>query len=168
MTDASAQGAATLDALATVVGVLAATALGLAAGAMLAEAAVLVPWWRSLPAESFLRWYRDNASRLLDFFAPLEIGSAALAVAAAALHQYRRRAGRAAFLASAVLSVAVLAAFPLYFAETNARFAAGTIALDRVAGELARWAAWHAARTAIGVGAFVAAVLGGASRRTRR
>ena len=33
---------------------LAAVALGLSAGAMLAEGAVMVPYWRSLPPDAFL------------------------------------------------------------------------------------------------------------------
>jgi hypothetical protein len=52
-----------LDRLTTIVAVLAVLALGLAAGAVLTEAAVLVPFWRSLPPESFLGWYREISSR---------------------------------------------------------------------------------------------------------
>lgn len=154
---------ASLGSTATVVELLAVIALGLSAGAMLAEGAVLVPYWRSLPPDAFLRWYDDNASRLFDFFAPLELASATLAMAAAALHRFRRRKGGGFLLGSAVLAGAVLAAFPLYFQEVNESFAAETIALDRVAEELARWARWHWARTAIGVVAFAAALL--ATRR---
>ena len=46
--------------LGSAVGILATMALGVAAGAMLAEGAVLVPWWRAMPPEAFLRWYADN------------------------------------------------------------------------------------------------------------
>lgn len=127
---------------------------------MLTEAAVLVPYWRSLPPESFLDWYAANASLLFNFFGPLEIGGAVLAVAAAALHGYGRRPGRSLLIVSAVLTLAVLAAFPLYFQDVNARFAAGTIARDSVATELAAWAWWHWLRTAIGASAFVAVMLG--------
>jgi hypothetical protein len=142
------------------VGVLAACALGLAAGAMLAEGAVLVPWWRSLPAESFLRWYADNGARLFAFFGPLEIASAGLAVAAGVLYGRERRGARRFFVCAAVLAVAVLGLFPVYFQEVNASFETGSIPLDRVPGELARWAVWHWGRTAIGLAAFASAVLG--------
>jgi hypothetical protein len=151
---------ATLDSITTAVALLAVIALGLAAGAMLAEGAVLVPYWRSLPPESFLAWYADNAARLFDFFGPLEIASTILAVAAAVLYLLRRRRGGAPLAASALLAVAVLASFPLYFQEVNASFEARTIAVARVPEELARWAAWHCVRTAIGIAAFAAALLG--------
>ena len=149
-----------LETLAAGVGFLAAVALGLAAGGVVAEGAVLVPWWREMPADAFLAWYAANASRLFNFFGVLEVASTLLAVAAAALFHFQPGRSRWFFIASAVLSVAVLAAFPLYFEQINAGFAAGTTPFDRVPAELARWAAWHWARTAIALGAFAAAVLG--------
>jgi hypothetical protein len=146
--------------VATAVDLLAALALGLAAGAMLAEGAVLVPWWRSMRPDAFLGWYADNASRLLDFYGPLEIAGSGLALLAVVLHRYQRGAGGRLFVVSALLSVAVLGAFPLYFQQVNASFEAGTIALERVPGELSRWAAWHWGRTALGIMAFGSAILG--------
>lgn len=157
-----------LDAVASAIGLLAVFALGLSAGAMLTEGAVLVPYWRALPPEAFLNWYAANASLLFTFFGPLEIASAVLAVAAAALHGYGRRPGRSLLIVSAVLTLAVLAAFPLYFQDVNARFAAGTIARDSVATELTRWAWWHWLRTAIGASAFVVAILGVRGRSVQR
>jgi hypothetical protein len=140
------------------VGLVTTILLGLSAGAMIAEGAVLVPWWRSLTPQSFLSWYAANAARLFDFFAPLETGGAGLAVVAGALHQ--RGASRGPFVVAAVLALTVLAAFPVYFQDVNGRFEAGTIPLDEVGGELARWAMWHWGRTVIEVAAFAAALLG--------
>jgi hypothetical protein len=149
-----------LETLTSAIGLLAVLALGLSAGAMLTEGAVLVPYWRSLPPELFLNWYAANASLLFDFFGPLEVASTALTVAAAALSGYGHRPGRGLLIVSAVLTLAVLAAFPLYFQDVNAHFAAGTIARDSVATELAAWAWWHWLRTTLGASAFVAATLG--------
>ncbi len=148
------------ESLARLVYLLTVVVLGISAGSLVVEGAVLVPWWRSIPPESFLTWYQANASRLFDFFGPLEIVSALLAAAAAALRGYQRRSGSALFIASAVLAVAVLLVYPLYFQGVNAGFAAGTTPSDQMPAELARWAAWHWARTTIGIAAFAAAVLG--------
>jgi hypothetical protein len=145
--------------LAGSVAFLAALALGLAAGAVLAEGAVLVPWWRSLPPESFLTWYTANASRLFWFFGSLEMVSAALVVAAALLVR------SPLLVAAALLTVGVLAVFPLYFQAVNASFEAATIAPGDVAAELGRWARWHWLRTAMAIAAFAAAVAGFAGRR---
>jgi hypothetical protein len=149
-----------LDSIATALAVLAVIALGLSAGAMVAEGAVLVPWWRSMPPELFLRWYAENASRLFDVFGSLEIAGAVVAVGAGALYRHQRCGSGGFYVGSAVLAAAVLAGFPLFFQQVNASFAAGTITIDRVAPELGRWAMWHWARTGIGIAAFATAVLG--------
>ena len=143
-----------------VVAPAAAGVLGLAAGALLAEAVVLVPYWRSLEPATFLAWYAAHAELLFRFFAPLEITGTILAIAAAVLARKPLRQASGLRLASAVLAVAVLAAFPLYFGEANASFAAGTIPHEALADELTRWAAWQWARTLLQIAAFAAALLG--------
>jgi hypothetical protein len=148
----------TLDSMATSTAVLAAVALGLAAGALLTEGFVLVPYWRELPPEAFFDWYAANGDRLFDFFGPLEI--AALSFAAMAAGANRRRPGAACFVAAAVLAFAILASFFVYFGDANARFAARTIEPVRLPEELARWSRWHWARTLIGVAAFATSVAG--------
>jgi hypothetical protein len=134
--------------------VLATLALGLTAGALLAEAAVVIPWWRTLPPDAFLSWYAANTGRLFRFFGTLEAVSAALVIVAAVVARGRR------FVVAALLSLAVLAMFPLYFQQTNASFESATIAPAALPAELARYACWHWMRTAIGIAAFAAAVVG--------
>ena len=155
---------AQVNLLTTGLAVLSTLALGLSAGAMLTEGAVMVPYWRSLPPDAFLRWYAENAARLLAFFGPLEIAATVLALAAAVLSGVRRAAGIGLLVVAATLALAVLAPFPIYFGDVNASFAAATIAPEQVGEELTRWAAWHWVRTALGLGAFLAALL--AVRRT--
>ena len=133
-------------------------ALGVSAGAMLAEGAVLVPYWRSLPAGDFLRWFADNEPRLVAFYGPLEIAAAALTLVAAAVYGARSRPGAGWLAVSALLVVGVLALYPIYFRAVNARFVAGTIDGAAVAGELARWSSWQWLRVSMGIGALIAAV----------
>ena len=137
-----------------VVTLLATIALGLAAGAVLAEGAVLVPWWRSQPPEAFLAWYAANAARLFQFFGTLETLAAVLVIVAAVLVR------GPFFVVAALLTLGVLALFPLYFQEVNGRFEAATIAPGDVPAALARWAWWHWLRTVMAIAAFAAAVLG--------
>ncbi len=133
---------------------LATLALGLTAGALLAEAAVVIPWWRTLSADAFLAWYAANTSRLFQFFGTLETVSAVLVVIAAVLVRSRW------FVIAVLLGVAVLAMFPLYFQRANASFEAATVAPAELPAVLARYAAWHWMRTLIGIAAFTAALLG--------
>lgn len=133
---------------------LAAIALGLSAGALVAEAAVLVPFWRGMKPAAFYEWYRTHASLLLAFFGPLEVVAAVLAVVAAAANGVAAAPNRILFFMAAALALAVLATFPIYFRDVNARFAAGSIPHDRLPYELATWARWHQGRTIAAVGAF--------------
>jgi hypothetical protein len=134
-------------------------ALGITAGALLAEGAVLVPFWRSLPSDSFLRWYRENGHLLLRFFGPLEVVTAVLVTLAAVASWLSADPAVSLLVASSLLSLLVLAAFPFYFQRANASFAEGTIETDRVEAALRRWAGWHWVRTAIAIAAFLFAIL---------
>jgi hypothetical protein len=147
-----------------VVAVLAVGALGVCAGAMLAEATLLVPYWRDLPPDDFLRWFAANEPRLTAFYGPLEVAAAVLAIAAAGMAAVRRRSTTRPLAIAALLAVGVLLMYPLYFQEANASFVARTIASAAVPAELARWAAWQWVRVALGAAAFVAATLAVAAR----
>ena len=140
-------------------GLLAAVALGLMAGALVAEGALLVPFWRSLSPGEFLSWYKRHAALLQGFFGPLEVAAAVLTMGAAALKWVGRTDGRYWLAGSAILGLAVLAVFPLYFQRANKSFRAGTIAMDRVQQELRRWSRWHWFRTILAIAAFTAAVV---------
>jgi branched-subunit amino acid transport protein AzlD len=147
---------------------LAATAalvLGLSAGASLTEAIVLVGWWRVLPAEEFLLWFRQNEPRLVAFYGPLQAASVLIALLAAVVASWRRHPARRPLALAALLALAVVGAFFLYFRDANAALIAGAVAPDDVPAALARWSAWHWLRTATGIGAFAAAI--GAVGRTR-
>ena len=139
--------------------VFAVATLGLSAGAVLAEGAVLIPFWRSLEPDSFLAWYRRHATLLFWFFGPLEVIAATLAILAALVGWRGGDAGSELLVGSAVLAVLVLTAFPLYFERANASFAEATIAPAAVAMELRRYSRWHWTRVAIAVAAFMLAVV---------
>jgi hypothetical protein len=142
-----------------VVRVLSVASWGVFVGAELTEALVLVPFWRALPPAEFLGWYAANDRRLLGFFGPLTSVTALLALAAALASLWQGHPGRWAAVAAAVLAVAVVASFFLYFRDVNASFAAATIRAEDVGAELGRWSAWHWLRTGLGVAAFAAAWL---------
>ncbi len=80
--------------------VAATIALGLSAGALLAEAGVLVPIWRGMSAEEFLAWYPEHAARLVGFYGPLEIAAVVLS-ALASLASWLHPAASVALIALA-------------------------------------------------------------------
>lgn len=143
----------------TVLHLLSCAGLGVYVGAMLTEGCVLVPYWRALPPREFLAWYAANDRRLVRFFGPLTVITPLLAIAAAACAVFRDGPERGPGLLAAVLTVTLVAMFPLLFQRVNASFATGTIAVEDVPAALGRWAAWHWVRTAISVAALAMALL---------
>src|SRR5687767_9432576 len=88
---------------------LSAGVLGLLIGALLAEAFLLVPVWRSMPAEAFLAGHADYGPRLYRFFAPLTIGATTMAVAAAGAAAVTSQPGRWSTLGAGVFGGALVA-----------------------------------------------------------
>jgi uncharacterized membrane protein len=138
---------------------LAAAGMGLFVGALLAEAMVMVPIWRTLQAQEFFRLHTAHAHRLYSFFAPLTVSATCLALAAGVLSMAFDHPGRLASLATAFLSLLILATYFLYFQRANASFAQATVTHEDLPAELTRWAAWHGFRTVIGLLALVTALL---------
>ena len=137
---------------------LSVASLGIFAGAMLTEGFVLVPFWRSLTPGNFLAWYAANDQRLLDFFSPLTSVTALFAVGAAVASFWTGQRDRWASLVAAVLSVVIVSTFFLYFKQANTRFAEARISSRDVPAALARWAAWHRARTVLSLVALASAL----------
>lgn len=133
---------------------LATASWGLFAGAMLTEGCVLVPAWRALPAAQFFAWYQANDRRLLAFFGPLTIVTASLSLVAAATSLWAGAPGRWLALLAGGIALVVVASFPLYFQDANARFSAAKLGENELRMELARWARWHWWRTGLSLCAF--------------
>lgn len=138
---------------------LAAASLALFVGALLTEAMVLVPMWRTLQPQEFFTLHAAHAHRLYTFFAPLTVSATLLAVGAAMTAVPADRPLSSASVVAAVLALVILSTYVLYFQRANARFAAASITHEALPAELARWASWHWFRTAIGLVALASALL---------
>jgi hypothetical protein len=143
-------------------------AIGLLVGALLTEGALLVPYWRSLPAEAFSALHQGFGPRLYGYFAPLTIISSVLTFTTAAVCMAWPDAGSGYTLGASVCMALVLVTYTLYFKHANARFAQGGLSPEELRAELARWAMWHWGRVGFGVVGFAAAILAvGADASTR-
>jgi hypothetical protein len=138
---------------------LSVAALGIFAGAMVTESYILVPYWRSLPASEFFTWYAANDRRLFGFFAPVTVVATLLAIASAAVSFRDRHPRRSLTLLAAVLSIAALSTFFIYFQNVNPRFATAGFGAEELEEELARWAGWHRWRTGMTFAALAAGAL---------
>lgn len=133
--------------------------LGLLVGALLAEGALLVPYWRTLSPQAFYALHPSYGPRLFRFFAPLTIAGPSLSLAAAALSLAIADPGQWFSLATAALSLVVIGIYFVYFKSANDAFGKAAIAESDLAAELGRWAAWHAGRSGIALAAFAFSLL---------
>jgi hypothetical protein len=135
--------------------ILASLALGLYAGSLLTEGMILVPYWRRMAASDFLSLHGSLGPSLFRYYAPVTTAAFVLSVTAAAI-------GTVLFswqtLAALFCSAALLTFF-LYFQRANASFADHSLDESDLPNELAKWSAWHWARTVMVVSAFVASIL---------
>ena len=128
--------------------------LGLYAGSLLTEGAVLVPIWRRLPAEDFFRMHKDVGPRLYRYYAPITIAGVMAPVAFMGLALATGHAPHPLALAAVALCLCALATYFVYFQRANARFAGRSLSDAELGPELARWAQVHWARTVFIVTAF--------------
>lgn len=148
-----------MHSLGDLLALVAVASLGIFFGAMLTEGLVLVPHWRSIPAEAFYSWYGANDKRLVGFFGPLTWLAALSALAAAGTALWMTRPGRWYAVAAATCALVVVSMFFLYFERANASFSLGRMPDNELRAELNRWAAWHWARSGLSLVALAAAAL---------
>lgn len=133
--------------------ILSLLSLAIMTGALLAEGAILVPFWRGSSSEEFLSWYRQQAALLHNFFGPLEIAATGATLLAVAVAWMNHDPALLPLAIAAGLALAVLAVFLLYFQRANASFKNATIAVEHVPDELRTWSQWHWFRTALSLAA---------------
>ncbi|PYT03753.1 MAG: hypothetical protein DMF60_17405 [Acidobacteria bacterium] len=93
---------------------LSAAGLALFVGALLTEAMVLVPMWRTLQPQEFFTLHAAHAHRLYTFFAPLTVSATLLAVGAAITSVATDRPLRSASVVAAVLALVIPSTYVLW------------------------------------------------------
>lgn len=128
-------------------------------GALLTEAMVPVPMWRSLRLEEFFALHGAQHHRLYRFFAPPTAGATTFAVLAAVTSVATGQSGQPASVVAAACALVILSTYCLFFQRANASFAAASVAHEDLPAALTRWASWHSFRTGVGLIALVFALL---------
>lgn len=133
--------------------------LGLSAGAMLTEGALFVPYWKKMPAQDFLAWFKNNEPYLVSFFGTSQILGLIATLLVTILYQLKRLPNKNFLAISTLLNILILLLYPIYFKQANASFVAATIDLNNVSQELINWGIWQWVRTFLGISAFFVTVL---------
>ncbi len=131
--------------------VLAAACLGLLAGALLVEDRLLLPYWRTLSAETFYELHPTYGAMLYRFFAPLTMAAPLAAVLSAVqvTVQDGLTTRSLAAISAAVLTCSLVALYLVFFKSANEAFERRAVPAAALPPALARWAAWHRARVVV-------------------
>ena len=139
--------------------ILTSLTLGLFVGSLLTEATILVPYWRSLKPDTFLKLHGTLGPQLYRYFAPLTVIATLLPAATAIFCVWVGTGTWVYSVVVAVFMMMILSIYFFYFKEANASFESGSVGVDGLPAELRRWSNWHWLRTVIGLGAFLVSLL---------
>ena len=139
--------------------VLSATSIGLLVGALLTEGGVFVPHWQSLPADEFHTLYKQLHPHLYRYFTPITVAPLLLSLASAVTSVVVSANAKLLIITAFVLCLSLTLTHELYFKRANTQFANASLGPAELAAELKRWAAWHWARTVMGLIALVLSIV---------
>lgn len=137
-----------------IIGFITVLVLGVTAGAMLTEAAIIVPFWLSISPPEFFDWYAKNQAALVNYYSPLEIWSTILALLTSILMFITKQEGKWSMVASTVFSILVILTFFVFFKDANSAFNARSIANDKLSLAITTWGNWQWFRVGLGLAAF--------------
>lgn len=124
-------------------------------GAMILIALVLVPFWKASEPQTFLDWFTAYGGNIGGLMIPLGPGVLILAIIALFLN----KENRLLWGLTALLTLANILYFPIYYLPTNNSFVEQTIEVNEVGGELVTWLKYHWQRTFFAIGALITSIL---------
>lgn len=128
--------------------------LGIFFGTQLAEAVLIVPYWKELPPDDFFALYNTYGKSLYQFYAPITI-AATIFPTATFVHGLLTKS-KPGILMWLMFSFTLLffSMYSIYFKEANLSFAERTISNESLSSELIKWGNWHWARVFCEAAAF--------------
>ena len=128
--------------------------IGLLVGSLLTEAMILVPYWRKMKSEEFLRLHGTMGPSLYRYFAPLTIAGTVTPIITGIYSVILTPSSFSLSAVVAVLAGMMFCIYFIYFKAANESFETGSVGVEVIPDELERWAAWHWLRVVIGLIAF--------------
>ncbi|MFT5571307.1 MAG: hypothetical protein ACI9FR_000221 [Cryomorphaceae bacterium] len=130
---------------------------GLLAGALLTEAFILVPYWKKMPPDEFLRLHHTMSPSLFRYYAPLTVAGSALPIITSSLYLNLYGANWSWWFMSGFCAIALLGFYFGFFKNANLAFATGKDP-EIAQAILEKWALLHNMRTVIAAVGFVASL----------
>jgi len=123
--------------------------LGIFLGAQICEGALLVPYWKSLPAQDFFKLHKTYGKKIHQFFAPLTIAATFVPLIAAGYGLYTQSNKAGIIVGMALFCLLFFATYFLYFKRANRSFATQSLSTEELPQELRRWGNWHWSRVGL-------------------
>jgi hypothetical protein len=133
--------------------------LGFFLGTQVAEAALIVPYWKELSPDDFFVFYKAYGKKLHQFYAPLTIAATILPIATFIHSLFGKSKADLLTWLMTVFAVLFFATFFLYFKEANISFTERTISNEALAQELIKWGMWHWGRVVCEAVAFICGLI---------
>jgi hypothetical protein len=129
--------------------------LGVFIGTQIAEAMLIVPYWKELSADDFFAFYKTYGKNLHQFYAPLTIAATILPIATCVSSLFEKTKTDLLMWIMTLFSVIFFSTFFLYFKKANLSFTERTISNEALAQELIKWGKWHWGRVVCEAVAFI-------------
>ena len=133
--------------------------LGIFLGTQLAEAALLVPYWKSISPDEFFAFYKAYGNKLHQFYSPLTIAATLLSVSTLVWCLLTKQKIDSLMWAMVVFTLLFFSSYFVYFKEANLSFTERTITNELLPYKLTEWANWHWGRVSCETVAFVCGLI---------
>lgn len=129
--------------------------LGIFLGTQLAEACLIVPYWKKLSPDKFFDFYSSYGHKLHKFYAPLTIVATLSTLCTVTLFLLKGSEELVVLLVIGSATLTFFSTYFMFFKNANKRFSDKSISNSDLPSELIRWGNWHWARVAFESIAFV-------------
>jgi hypothetical protein len=133
--------------------------LGIFLGTQLAEAVLLVPYWKELSSDDFFILHKTYGKRLYQFYAPITIAATIFPTITFVYSLLNKPKIDILMWLMLIFTLLFFATYYIYFKEANLSFAERTISNEALPNELIKWGKWHWARVSCEAIAFVCGLI---------
>lgn len=133
--------------------------LGIFLGTQLAEAVLIVPYWKELSSDVFFELHKSYGTRLYQFYAPLTIASTIFPAITFVFSLLGKSKTDILMWLMFIFTLMFFSTYYIYFKEANLSFAERTISNEALQNELIKWGNWHWTRVFCEAIAFVCGLI---------
>lgn len=133
--------------------------LGVFLGRQLAEAVLIVPYWKELSSDDFFSFSKNYGERLYQFYAPLTIAATVFPTTTFVYSLLNKSKTDILMWLMFIFTLLFFATYFIYFKEANISFAERTISNEELQNELIKWGNWHWTRVFCEAIAFVCGLI---------